>query len=112
MADSKRGRQFNPLAQRIGKPLLRKRVDSILAPTAGIGWFSLVPNFEIQGRPLLSAAVSDSAYGGAGAHPFTHFTQQALVVGLETHIALAVVDNHQQAGTAQPVCVHYTAMVD
>ena len=67
-------------------------------PVGRVGGFALVATFEIQGRAVQSATVAHRADRRAGGNPFADFTQQALVVGIQAHVTIAMVDDQQQAG--------------
>ena len=50
-------------------------------------------NLEIQGGPFLPTGAAGSADRGVGRDPFTDIPEQALVVSVQAHIAISVIDD-------------------
>ena len=84
----------------------------LAAPRGRVGGATLVADFKVETVLTQAATVAKGGDGFTAAHPVTFTAKQALVVGVEAEVVVAVVDNNQQAGSAQPVGVDYTAIVN
>ena len=69
-------------------------------------------NFKVKCMICLSTGVAHSGNAFPGLHPITGFAEQDLIVGVETHIAFAVINDHQQSVTPQVVGKNDSAMMD
>ena len=69
-------------------------------------------DFKIQCWPVLSATLADKGYGLTSFHMFAGLFEQCLVVAIEAHITFAMIDDHQQAVTFEPVGKQHFAIGD
>src|SRR5690606_28813965 len=76
-------------------------------PLRWIARATLLTNGEIQCSGFLPATVAYSGNGISGLDDFTGVAQQALIMPVQAQIAVAVVENYQQSGAAQPVGEHH-----
>src|SRR3546814_12091636 len=66
-------------------------------PTAWIHRFAVAAQFEIQGGAALATGTADGGVRVAGAYPVAAVLEQGVVVGVQAHPAVAVVDDQDQA---------------
>ena len=57
--------------------------------------FAVLPDFKVEAGFLLSATVSDAGDDFIGTYPIARFLVQGLIVAIETHITITVVNNDQ-----------------
>ena len=81
-------------------------------PLRRITRVTLLTNSEIQCWCVLSATVTDSGDGLTGFYHVTRRLEQRLVVTVKTQKTVAVVEDHQQPGTSQPIGKHHAAAVN
>ena len=80
-------------------------------PLCRIARATLLANGEIQGGGLLPTTGTNSCNRLARLDDFSGVAQQTLVMAVQAQIAIAVVEDHQQSGAAQPIGeYHPTAM--
>ncbi len=74
--------------------------------------FALETDLEIQRRPRRSAGVADLRDRLAGLHPVAGFLRERLVVPIQAHVTAAVVDDHEQPQSGQPVRERDATVID
>ena len=62
-----------------------------------------MPNLEIKPGRALSTAIAYGGYNVARLDPVTDVSVETLIVAVETHIALPMVDDNQQAVATHPI---------
>lgn len=68
-------------------------------------------NGEVHGRATLAAAGSNGGDRVSGLHGVAGVFQQALIMAIKAEVAATVVEDDQQAGSAQPVGEYHASAV-
>src|SRR6266404_3977909 len=83
-----------------------------LEPRAGIDWLAAPADLEVQLGPVAAAAVARRGDGIAGGHALTHRLVEPLIMTVEAHVPVPVIDDGQETEPRQPVRVDDPALVN
>src|SRR6478736_1578497 len=83
-----------------------------LEPAARVHGFAAAAYLEIQSGPGPAARIARTGDGLSRLHRGADLLEQLLVVAVEAHVAVAMVEDDQQPPPGQPVRVEDPALVD
>src|SRR5581483_2775361 len=83
-----------------------------LEPGSGIDRLASLADLEIQLRARAAAAVSGRAERVPGVHALSDGLVKPLIVAVQAHVAIAVIDDAQQPQTRKPVGIDDSAAID
>src|SRR5690606_13765716 len=81
-----------------------------LQPAGRIDGLAVAAQLEVERRLPLAARVAYARHRVAARDPVAHFAQQGVVVGVQAHVVVAVVDDHDQAVAGHPFAEHHGAV--
>jgi hypothetical protein len=81
-------------------------------PFERVFWFSMMPNFEIEGRPIERRPLSGFANDLVSLHPLAHLNEKFRSISVQAIIAVSVVDNQEIPVSLKPISIHYLAGFD
>jgi hypothetical protein len=70
---------------------------TLTTPSGGIGGLAVVTDFKIQAGRLLATTITNIGNGFIGFNPVANFLQQTLVMAIQTHVTVTMIQNDQQA---------------
>src|SRR3546814_30193 len=76
---------------------------ALLQPAARVDRVAVAAQFEIQRRPALAAGIADAGDRIAALDLRPGVLEQGVVVGVQAHVAVAVVDDQDQPVTGHPL---------
>src|SRR5690606_24823732 len=98
-----------------GRARMRRAVRTALAllqPAVRVDRAAVAAQFEIQRRATLAAGVADAGDRLAALDAGAGVLEQRIVVGVQAHVAVAVVDDQDQAVAGHPFGEHHGAVGD
>src|SRR5690606_14509052 len=89
-----------------------RTASALLQPAVRVDRAAVAAQFEIQRRATLAAGVADAGDRLAALDAGAGVLEQRIVVGVQAHVAVAVVDDQDQAVAGHPFGEHHGAVGD